>query len=46
MKEKYKKLSFVEVVEDIKYSGVIVQTKINVFNGQKNEIMKKKKSKD
>ena len=42
MKEKYEKISNIEVVEGIKYLGVIVQAKRNVFEGQKNEIMKKK----
>ena len=46
MKEKYEKISNIEVVEEIKYLGVIVQAKRNVFEGQKNEKMKKKKSKD
>ena len=41
MKEKYEKISNIEVVEEIKYLGVIVQAKRNVFEGQKNEIMKK-----
>ena len=45
MKEKYEKISNIEVVEEIKYLGVIVQAKRNVFEGQKNEIMKIK-SKD
>ena len=40
-KEKYEKISNIEVVEEIKYLGVIVQAKRNVFEGQKNEIMKK-----
>ena len=44
MKEKYEKISNIEVVEEIKYLGVIVQAKRNVFEGQKNEIMKKKKN--
>ena len=43
MKEKYEKISNIEVVEEIKYLGVIVQAKRNVFEGQKNEIMKKLK---
>ena len=38
MKEKCKKISNIEVVEEIKYLGVIVQAKRNVFEGQKNEI--------
>ena len=42
MKEKYEKTSNIEVVEEIKYLGVIVLAKRNVFEGQKNEIMKKK----
>ena len=41
MKEKYEKISNIEVVEEIKYLGVIVRAKRNVFEGQKNEIMKK-----
>ena len=41
MKEKYEKISNIEVLEEIKYLGVIVQAKRNVFEGQKNEIMKK-----
>ena len=41
MKEKYEKISNIEVVEEIKYLGVIVQAKRNVFEGQKNERMKK-----
>ena len=41
MKEKYEKISNIEVVEEMKYLGVIVQAKRNVFEGQKNEIMKK-----
>ena len=44
-KEKYEKISNIEVVEEIKYLGVIVQAKRNVFEGQRNEIMKKKKIK-
>ena len=36
------KISNIEVVEEIKYLEVIVQAKRNVFEGQKNEIMKKK----
>ena len=43
MKEKGEKISNIEVVEEIKYLGVIVQAKRNVFEGQKNEIIKKKK---
>ena len=34
-----------EVVEELKYLGVIVQAKRNVFEGEKNEMLKKK-SKD
>ena len=45
MKEKCEKISNIEVVEEIKYLGVIVQAKRNVFEGQKNEIMKKKNQK-
>ena len=45
MKEKYEKIRNIEVVEEIKYLGVIVQAKRNVFEGQKNEIMKKKNQK-
>ena len=45
MKEKVGKISNIEVVEEIKYLGVIVQAKRNVFEGKKNEIMKKKKIK-
>ena len=41
MKEKCEKISNKEVVEEIKYLGVIVQAKRNVFEGQKNKIMKK-----
>ena len=41
MKEKCEKINNIEVVEEIKYLGVIVQAKRNVFEGQKNEIMKK-----
>ena len=49
MKENCEKISDIGVVEEINYLGVIVQAKRNkrnVFEGQKNEIMKKKKSKD
>ena len=46
MKEKCEKICNMEVVEEIKYLGAIVQAKRNVFEGQKNEIMKKKKSKN
>ena len=35
------KISNKEVVEELKYLGVIVQAKRNVFEGQKNEMMKK-----
>ena len=45
MKEKYEKISNIEVEEEIKYLGVILQAKRNVFEGQKNEIIKKKKIK-
>ena len=38
-----KKISNIEVVEEIKYLGAIVQAKRNVFEGQNNEIMKKSK---
>ena len=38
-----KKISNIEVVEEIKYLGVIVQAKRNVFEGQKNEMTKKSK---
>ena len=38
-----KKISNIEVVEEIKYLEVIVQAKRNVFEGQKIEIMKKSK---
>ena len=34
-----------EVVEVLKHSGVIVQAKRNVLEGQKNEMIKKKKIK-
>ena len=37
-----KKISNIEVVEELKYLGVIVQAKRNLFEGQKNEMMKKK----
>ena len=40
MKEKCEK-SNIEEVEEIKYLGVIVQAKRNVFEGQKNEMIKK-----
>ena len=41
MKEKCENISTIGVVEKIKYLEVIVQAKRNVFEGQKNEIMKK-----
>ena len=44
-KEKCEIISNIEVVEELKYLGVKVQAKRNVFEGQKNEMMKKK-SKD
>ena len=44
-KEKCEKISNIEVVEELKYLGVIVQATRNVFEGQKNEMLKKK-SKD
>ena len=44
MKEKCEKISNIEVVKEIKYVGAIVQAK-NMFEGHKNEMMKKK-SKD
>ena len=40
-KEKCEKISNIEVVEKLKYLGVIVQAKRNVFEGQKNEMIKK-----
>ena len=43
--EKCEKISNILVVEELKYLGVIAQAKRNVFEEQKNEIMKKK-SKD
>ena len=43
MKEKCEKMSNIEVVEEINYFGVIVQAKRNVFEGHKNEMMKKSK---
>ena len=43
MKEKCEIINNIEVVEEIKYLGVIVQAKRNVFEGQKNEMMKKKR---
>ena len=42
MKEKCEKISNIEVEEEIKSLGVMVQAKRNVFEGQKNEKMKKK----
>ena len=39
-KEKCEKISNIEVVEELKYLGVIVQAKRNVFEEQKNEMMK------
>ena len=36
------KIGNIEVVEELKYLGVIVQAKRNVFEGQKNEMTKKK----
>ena len=36
-----KKISNIEVVEEIKCLGVIVQVKTNVFEGQNNEMKKK-----
>ena len=41
MKEKCEKISNTEVVGEIKYLGVIVRAKRNVFEGQKNKMMKK-----
>ena len=41
MKEKCEKISNIEEVEELKYPGVIEQAKRNVFEGQKNEMMKK-----
>ena len=38
-----KQINYIEVVDKIKYLGVIVQAKRNVFEGQKNEMMKKSK---
>ena len=40
-KEKCEKISNIEVVEELKYLGVIVQAKRNVFEGQKYEMMEK-----
>ena len=39
---KMQKKSNIEVVEELKYLVEIVQAKRNVFEGQKNEMMKKK----
>ena len=36
-----RKKSNIEVVEELKYLGVIVQAKRNVFEAQKNEMIKK-----
>ena len=44
-KEKCEIIRNIEVVEELKYLGVIVQAKSNVFEGQKNEMMRKE-SKD
>ena len=41
-KEKCEKISNMEVVEELKYLGVIVQAKRIVFEGQKNEMIKKR----
>ena len=41
MKKKYEKISKIEVVEELKYLGMVVQVMINVFKGQKNEMIKK-----
>ena len=41
MKEICEKISNIEVVEELKCLGVIVQAKKNTFEGQKNEMMKK-----
>ena len=41
-KQKCEQISNIEVVEELKYLGVIVQAKRNVFEGQKNEMIKKK----
>ena len=41
-KEKCAKINKIEVVEELKYLGVIVQAKRNVFEEHKNEMMKKK----
>ena len=42
-KKKCENISNIEVVEELKYLGVIVQAKRNVFEGQKNEMIKKSK---
>ena len=44
-RRKIQKKSNIEVVEELKYLRVIVQAKRNVFEGQKNEMMKKIKNK-
>ena len=41
MKEKCEKINNIEVLGELRYLGVIVQAKRNVFEGQKNEMMKK-----
>ena len=38
-----RKIRNIEVEEEIKYLGVILQAKRNMFEGQKNEMMKKSK---
>ena len=38
-----RKIGTIELVEELNYLGVIVQAKRNVFEGQKNEIIKKSK---
>ena len=40
-RRKNAKKSNIEVVEELKYLGVIVQAKRNVFEAQKNEMIKK-----
>ena len=40
-RRKNAKKSNIEIVEELKYLGVIVQAKGNVFEGHKNEMMKK-----
>ena len=45
MKEKCEKISNIEVVEGLKYLGVIEEAKRNVFEGEKKEMTKKKKKK-